>query len=322
MPRHHLLTEAHLPELRQALDTQTLTALSVSYGVSLSTMGSFLRKHGVLPEYDGWRSERYDRLLAAAARDASVAEMAALAGTNTVEVKGRLDQLLSMIRKAGYTLSQLSIITGVDRAYWRQYIHEGWLATTRTGRLERVSADELVRAVEARPELFDYRAVPQQLADPLGLRDLPVAPLFKMVTCQSTSIESRTVDIPADADGPQITYHVDSCKAIGGLNLWAPMYAIATCPRCGLRVTRFSETRTYSDVPGDTGPIKDAMAGKVGLRWKDGHFETPYGQLLDQGALERYITRVAQRKRRELDRKLKLIADIEQYQVVGRSSNL
>jgi hypothetical protein len=315
MPRIHLLTEKHLPELRLALETQTLTALSASYGVSLSTMGAFLRKHGILPEYDGWRPERYDRLLAAAARDASVAEMAALVGTNTVEVKARLEQLVAMIVQVGFTLSQLAVITGVDRTYWRQYIQEGWLTTSRAGRSERVPVAELSKAVAARPELFDYQAVPLLLAKPFGLRDLPAPPLFKMVTCRSTSIESRVVNVPADPDGPPITFKVESCEAIGGLDLWVPTYAIATCPRCGLRVTRFSEKQQYGEAPADSAAIKDAMASKVGLRWKDGGFETLDGQALDQQAVELHITRLAQRNSRERDRKLKLISDITQYKV-------
>lgn len=322
MPRPHLLTEEHLPELRRALDTQTLTALSASYGVSLSTMGTFLRKHGVLPEYDGWRPERYDRLLAAAVRDASVAELAALVGTNTVEVKARLEQLVTMISKAGFTLSQLAIITGVDRTYWRQYIQEGWLTTSRTGRSERVPVAELVRAAGARPELFDYQAVPLTLAKPFGLSGLPAPPLFKMVTCRSTSIETRVIDIPASSDGPRISYTVESCEAFGGVDLWVPLYAIATCPRCGLRVSRFSEKQGYADAPGDSAPVKDAMASKVGLRWKGGTFETLDGQVLDQRTVERHITRIAQRNSRERDRKLKLIADIEHYNAGGSSSIL
>ncbi|MFJ1470262.1 hypothetical protein [Massilia orientalis] len=322
MPRNHLLTEKHLPELRQALDTQTLTALSASYGVSLSTMGSFLRKHGVLPEYDGWRPERYDRLLAAAARDASVAEMAALVGTNTVELKARFEQLLAMISKVGFTLSQLAVVTGVDRTYWRQYIQEGWLTTSRTGRSQRLPVAELVRAANARPELFDYQAVPLTLAKSFGLSNLPAPPLFKMVTCRSTSIESRVIDILASSDGPRISYKVESCEAIGGVDLWAPLYTIATCPRCGLRVSRFSEKQRYADEPGDSAPVKDAMASKVGLRWRCGTFETLDGQVLDQRALERHITRIAQRNSRERDRKLKLIADIEQYDAGGSSSIL
>jgi hypothetical protein len=322
MPRFHLLTEEHLPELRQALNTETLTALSARYGVSLSTMGTFLRKHGVLPEYDGWRPERYDRLLAAAAQNASVAEMAALVGTNTAEVKTRLEQLVEMITKVGFTLSQLAVVTCVDRTYWRQYIQEGWLTTSRTGRSERVPVAELAKAAGARPELFDYQAVPQQLAKPFGLAHLPTPPLFKMVTCRSTSIESRVVDIPSGPDGPLVSYKVESCEAIGGVDLWAPLYAIATCPRCGLRVSRFSEKQRYADAPGDSSPVKNAMASKVGLRWKAGRFETLDGQPLDRPAVELYITRIAQRNSRERDRKLKLIADIEQYNAGGRTSIL
>lgn len=313
MPRFHLLTEEHLSELRQALNTETLTALSARYGVSLSTMSVFLRKHGVLPEYDGWRPERYDRLLAAVVKNASVAEMAALLGTNTSEVKTRFEHLVDIITKVGFTLSQLAVVTGVDRTYWRQYIREGWLTTSRTGRSERVPVEELSKAVGARPELFDYQAIPQQLAKPFGLANLPAPPLFKMVTCRSTSIESRVVDIAATPDNPSVSYKVESCEAIGGVDLWAPLYAIVTCPRCGLRVSRFSEKQRYADVPGDSTSVKNAMASKVGLRWKHGAFETLDGRALDRRAVDLYIAHVAQRNSRERDRKLKLIADIEQY---------
>lgn len=320
MPRSYLLTEEHLPKLRHAAQTQTVTALSSSYGVSISTMSRFLRKHGVLAQYDGWPQERYDRLLSTAAQHATLAQSAALAGTNTAEAKVRLDQLLSTFRKVGINLSQLAIVTGIDRTYWRQYIHEGLVSAVRTGRSERVHVAELVRAVGALPELFDYRAVPQHLAEPLGLRVLPDPPLFKLVTCRSSSIESRLVEIPADEadqDLSSIRYEVKSCEAIGGLDLWAPMYAATTCPRCGLRVSRFSEKQTYANEPGDGGPVKDAMATKVGLRWKNERFETSDGRALDSHALAVYIKRIAQRNRREHERKLKLVADIEHYKVVA-----
>lgn len=241
--------------------------------------------------------------------------MAAVLGTNTVEVKARLEQLLETIGRVGFTLSQLALITGVDRTYWRQYIQATWLMTARIGRSERVPVAELAKAVRARPELFDYQAVPVQLAKPLGLRDLPAPPLFKLVTCRSTSIESRTVEILADGKGPPIAYKVESCEAIGGLDLWVRTYSIATCPRCGLRVTRFSEKQTYADAPGDSAPVKDAMANKIGLRWREGGFETLDGQPLDRRAVEQYITRVSQRNNRERERKLKLITDIDQYKI-------
>lgn len=322
MPRSHLLTEEHLPELCRALETQTLAALSTKYGVSLSTMGAFLRKHGVLPQYDGWRPERYERLLAAAKRQASVAETAALLATNTAEVQARLRQLVETIKARGLTLSQLAIVTGVHRIYWRQYIAEGWLGTTAGSRAMRVPVAELQEALRARPELFDYRAVPSPLAAPLGLASLPDPPPFKLVTCRSGSIGARLVDVEAEDGGQGVRFEVKSCGDLGGLDLWAPMYAIPTCPRCGLRVSRFSEKGRYANKPGDSSPVRDAMAGKIGLRWRDGHFETPAGQVLKSEALAHYIERLVQRNSRERDRKLKLVLDIEQYEVAGQALNL
>lgn len=317
MPRTSLLTEQHLPELRQALESQTLTALAARYGVSLSTMGVFLRKHGVLPEYDGWHPERYERLLAAVVRQASIAESAALLGTNTAEVRARLKQLLSSMKAQGITLSQLAIVSGVDRAYWRQYIADGWLGSAKGARATRVPASELVQAALGRPELFEYGAIVPQIAEPLGLRKLPAAPRFKLVTCRSSAVEARVVHLPAGDDGPSINFNVVSCRALGGVDLWAPMYVIPTCPRCGLRVSRFSEKGVYAGLPGDSAPVKDAMASKVGLRWRDGHFETLGGEHLGHEAIEQYVSRLAQRNSRDRRRKMKLIADIEQYEVAG-----
>jgi len=322
MPRSRLLTEEHLPALRKALETQSLAALSTRYGVSLSTMGTFLRKHGVLPEYDGWRPERYERLLAAVMRQASVPETAALLATNTAEVQARLRQLIDMIKARGFTLSQLSIATGVHRMYWRQYIAEGWLRTATDSRSMRVPVVDLLGAVRARPELFDYRAVPSLLAVPLGLSALPDPLPFKLVTCRSGSIGARLVDIPANDSAPAVHFEVKSCSDLGGLDLWAPLYAIPTCPRCGLRVSRFSEKGIYAGQPGDSSHVRDAMAGKIGLRWRGGHFETVAGDRLDANALERYIERLAQRNIRDRERKLKLVEDIEQYKVADRPPNL
>lgn len=125
------------------------------------------------------------------------------------------------------------------------------------------------------------------------------------------------MDIPADVDGSRIRYEVNSCEASGGLDLWAPMYAIVTCPRCGLRVSRFSEKKIYADRLSAGAPVRDAMATKVGLRWKDGRFETVDGLVLDSQSLQAYITRIAQRNNRERERKLELLADIEQYELAG-----
>lgn len=322
MPRSPLLTEEHLPELRRALETQTLTALSAVYGVSVSTMANFLRKHGVLLEYDGWRPERYERLLEATMRRARVAETAALLATNTAEVQARLRQLIDRIQSHGFTLAQLAIITGIHRVYWRQYIAAGWLGTATGSRSTRVPAADLLNAARTRPELFDYRAVPSALAGPLGFLDLPDPPPFKLVTCRSASISARVVDIPADESGPAVHYEVKSCGDLGGLDLWTPMYAIPTCPRCGLRVSRFSEKGTYAERPGDSSQVKDAMASKIGLRWREGHFEVQSGQTLGAEALEHYIERLAQRNSRDRERRRKLVEDIEQYEVAGQPTNL
>ena len=322
MPRSRLLTEEHLPELRRALETQTLAALATRYGVSLSTMGAFLREHGVLPRYDGWRPERYERLLAATVQQSSVAETAALLATNTAEVQARLRQLVDAIRTRGFTLSQLAIITGVHRIYWRHYIAEGWLGTATGSRSMRVLVADLQGASRARPELFDYRSVPAALAGPFGFLELPDPATYKLVTCRSGSIGARRVDVPADDGGQAVHFEVKSCGDLGGLDLWAPMYAIPTCPRCGLRVTRFSEKGAYASHPGDSSAVRDAMAGKIGLRWREGRFETPAGQVFDRIELERYIERLVQRNSRERERKLKLITDIERYEVAGQTPNL
>lgn len=299
------------------MQSQTLTALAVRYGVSVSTMGSFLRKHGVLPKYDGWRPERYDRLFAAAARQANVPELAALLGTNTVEVRTRLKQLLSSIKAQGFTLSHLVTISSIDRVYWRHYIADGWIGTSKATRATRVPVSELMKAASERPELFDYGAIAPQIADPLGMGSLPAARRFKMVTCRSRSIEARLVDLSAGDNGSRIQFEVESCGSLGGLDLWAPMYVIPSCPRCGLRVSRFSEKGVYADLPGDSASVKDAMASKIGLRWRDGHFETVRGVPLNREAMLLYVSRLAQRNSRDRARKLKLIDDIEQYKVAG-----
>lgn len=322
MPRSRLLTEEHLPELRRALETQTLASLATTYGVSLSTMGAFLREHGVLPQYDGWRPERYERLLTAAVQQSTVAETAALLATNTAEVQVRLRQLIEMIKTSGFTLAQLAIVTGVHRIYWRQYISEGWLGTAAGSRSMRVPISELQGALRARPELFDYRAVPAALAGQFGLLELPDPLPYKLVTCHSGAIGARLVDVHAEDGGQALRFEVKSCGDLGGLDLWAPTYSIPTCPRCGLRVTRFSEKGCYADKPGDSSQVRNAMAGKIGLRWRDGQFETPAGQVLNGAGLERYIERLVQRNSRERERKLKLVDDIERYEVAGQASNL
>eukprot|EP01133_Synstelium_polycarpum_P021262 gene21262-25541_t len=322
MPRYPLLTEAHLPHLKMALTSQTMSALSVTYGVSLSTIGNFLRRHGVLPKYDGWRSERYDRMLAATISRVSIGEVAAISGTNTAEVQLRLRELIDSIKAAGFTLQQLAILTGIDRVYWRDYIGAGWLRRPKAGRIARVPVEDLLNAVRGRPELFEYRNVPELIARALGVFDLPDPPSFKMVTCRSLSIEARIVDIPAGDEGPRIKFGIQSCGALGGVDLWVPTYAIATCPRCGLRVSRLSEKQVYAKSPGDSAHVKNAMASKIGLSWKSGRFESMHGQVMDRQALSGYVSRISLRNTRDRERRLKLIEDIERYDVAGRTSIL
>ena len=312
MPRKNILSDSDIEQVREELSRTTVRALAEKHGVSQSTMGNYLRRHGVLNSFDGWRPERYDRLLGMTGRldEAAIAEALEC---DVAELAVRREVLAEAMASSGLTFAQVAIVTGVDRTYWSQYLEEGWVTAQKAGRSRRLPLAELRKIAIQRPELFDFSAIPPAVRTMAQLDDLPVAPLFKLITCCSQSIAYRKITVDAVEDEQPISFVVKSCAELRGVDFWVPTYAIPTCPRCGVRASRFSEKSVYADQFDNIENVQDAMAQKIGLRWKNGSFTDPQGVPLARDDVDHYVTRISGGKGRERERRRQLINDIERY---------
>ena len=312
MPRKKILSDADIKQVREELSRTTVRALAVKHGVSQSTMGNYLRRHGVLTIFDGWRPERYDRLLAMTGRQ-DEAVIAEALDCDVDELAVRREVLADAMAASGLTFAQVAIVTGVDRTYWAQYIEDGWVTPRKTGRSRRLPLTELRKIAIERPELFDFNAIPRVVRTMTQLYGLPVEALYKLITCRSRSIAYRKVTVDAAEDERSISFVVKSCAEMRGIDFWVPTYAIPTCPRCGVRASRFSEYGVYADQFDSIENVQDAMAQKIGLRWKSGCFTDPQGVPLSRDDVDHYVTRISGGKWRERERRRELINDIERY---------
>jgi hypothetical protein len=152
--------------------------------------------------------------------------------------------------------------------------------------------------LRAHPDVFDYAHANAYVRGVLELYRLPTAPRFKRLTCRS---EVWTDAERATPVGPQVhhgdvklrqlrhTYALESCGAVGGTSFWAAIYESSpSCPRCGCKVSRFSEGVYSDDEPGE-GETLNVIAGKLGLAWKDGCFVDADGHKVTDDALLRYV---------------------------------
>jgi DNA excision repair protein ERCC-3 len=108
-----------------------------------------------------------------------------------------------------------------------------------------------------------------------GVRDTPVGPKV-----HHGDVQLRPV---------RHTYDMASCGATGGTSFWTPVYEVSpSCPRCGCKVSRFSEG-TYSDEDPGQGETLTVLAAKLGLAWNDGYFVDAEGHRVTDEALLRYV---------------------------------
>jgi hypothetical protein len=227
-------------------------------------------------------------------------------GATAVACKLRAARLgISTRNLEDFSIKELESLTKVNHRQWHFCRSQGWLTGAweqpRTGAppVVRVSVEALHDLLRRKPEVFDYRRANKAAARALRLNDLPDPPRFKRLTCRS---DAYADGIKPAAVGQKWShgsvlverrtykYSLLSCDALGGTRFWASTYASdASCPRCGCRVSRYSEGEgEYSDVDCEDDSLA-AVAGKLGLIWRDGALFDENGVRLQDEELLRHV---------------------------------
>jgi len=151
------------------------------------------------------------------------------------------------------TLSALEKLTGLGPRQWQEVIDKGWLEARRNAcgpgaaPLVSLSVPRLLALLRRHPEVYAYRDAPADVRRALQLDTLPDPPGWKQVICRAP---------PA-------------CAAAGGSAFWAPLYALPTCPRCGVPVSRYCERGRYADRDPGEDDVLRTPARPRGLEGRD-----------------------------------------------------
>jgi hypothetical protein len=303
-----LLTEDQVREIAQAYDgtTETIEALMTKYRV---------RRHNIIKaaKRGGYRTKRVriewtpekDQYLRDNWGKVPPAEIQAHLGCGISALANRLKRIGHSTRdNEDFTIYDLEHLTRLDHRLWRRFIDDGWLKSYpeygRNGKLwsRRVKVEWLSAFLRKHPEIFDYRAADKYTRGVLELDRLPPPPKFMRLTCRSDNWKDGARPTPTgfrihhgevELVEREHRYSLESCAAVGGTDFWAPLYANATCPRCGCIVSRFSEKALFADEdPGEADTLA-AIAGKLGLAWRDGRFWTQAGAPVGEEDLLRYV---------------------------------
>jgi hypothetical protein len=328
MPRNPILKPDQLSHITRLLAHESLEGASKLLGVSKETLTKYLQKYHWTPK----RFASYFSFIVAPQKQQRPKRTRG-AEEGKPEVKRRLRQpidwsgyswaageqaaRLAMLRQhlsgTGLTATQMFELTGIDRGYWRQFVTEGWVQVDHLAGRYRIPFSEIARLAVEHPELLSYAKFREPVKELFGLTDLPPAPAFKLITCHSKHIVSRVVELPARRERQAMSYEVQSCEDFGDVRFWAPLLSSPACPRCGVRTTRVSEDGLYTDSPGEDESARNALASKIGLRWREGTFRTPAGAPMDLAAVQAYVDKISLDDSRERERRVRLIQEIENY---------
>lgn len=202
------------------------------------------------------------------------------------------------------TIYDIEHLTKIDHRLWRRFIDDGWLKSYeefgRDGQVwsRRIKLEWIGRFLREHPEVFNYAAADKYSVAVLELVKLPPAPRFMLVTCRADNWQDGTKPTPTgsrihhgeiELADREHSYSLESCAAIGGTDVWAPLYATPSCPRCGCKMSRFSEKAVFSDDEPDQGTALNAIAGKLGLTWSDGRFLAADGSVVGEHELLQYV---------------------------------
>lgn len=287
-----VLTPEQVAEIGRVYDgrSETIDALVRKFGCRRHNITSTARRLGATKTTRRAWLTTEDRYLRENWARVPVAEMAQKLGRTVQSLTNRKKRLglstWSVADEIGYSVRELEQLTSIDHRYWVEMMEAGELrhvvlqtfdaeSVTRVTRIQ-----DLHRFLRRHPEWFDYRGAPVYTRLALELDRLPDPPRFKQVTCRSRNQELRLTrqvvgrkvhhgDIQLE-DRIHAPTSMASC-ADKPFSFWVPTYESSpTCPRCGCKVTRVSESRRYrDDAPGDEDILR-MLAGKLGLRYRDG----------------------------------------------------
>jgi hypothetical protein len=305
-----ILTAAVIADIAGTYDgkSETIAALMAKHKLArhnvhrAAKLGGFKSSRQRLtwtPEKDDYLRENWGKLPPAEI----YAHLGVPAGTTAVF--NRLKRIGHSTRNnEDLTIYDIEHLTKIDHRIWRRFIDDGWLKSYeefgRDGQVwsRRVKVESVGRFLRAHPEAFNYAAADKYAIAVLEMAKLPPAPRFMRVTCRSDSWRDG---IKATPNGFQIhhgevelvdrehSYSMESCAAIGGTDVWAPLYETPNCPRCGCKVSRFSEKAVFSDTdPGEGGAL-NAIAGKLGLTWAAEQFLAADGSVVGEHELLQYV---------------------------------
>ncbi len=305
-----LLTAEQVAEIARIYDgrTETVEVLMAKFGVRRHNIYTAAMRGGYkterqriewTPEKDQYLRDNWGKL--------PPAEIYAHLGVKpgTTSVFNRLKRIGHSTRhNEDFTIYDLEHLTKLDHRLWRRFIDDGWLKSYpeygRNGDIwsRRVKTERLGAFLRAHPEVFDYRAADRYVRGVLELDRLPAPPKFMRVTCRSDAWRDGVKPTPAgykvhhgelELVEREHRYSLESCAAAGGTDFWALIYTSPSCPRCGSKVSRFSEKAVFSDEAPDDGDTLAAVAGKLGLAWRDGRFWTAQGEPVSEEELLRYV---------------------------------
>ena len=284
------LNEAQIEQIARIYDgrSETIDKLVRRFGAPRWRIGRVAKERG-------YRSKRkrvvwtfaLDTIIRESWGRLPIEEIAARTGASELACRLRAKRLgVSSRNLEDPTIRTLEEYTRIDHRQWHWYIERGWLTAWKQPRTDappatRVSVDSLHRLLRKKPEIYDYENAPVSVRSALQLDKLPAPPAFKRVTCRSDhwSDRERLTAVGPRGGGQEQAlvskmhmYSMESCEAVGGTTFWTAMYdSEPSCPRCGCRVSRYSEgDGEYSDEDHGEGDVLAAVAGKLGLRWVDG----------------------------------------------------
>lgn len=203
------------------------------------------------------------------------------------------------------TIHDLEAATKVDHRQWHEFIERGWLKAWAKPRLNgatpitRVTINHLKTFLTDHPEVINFATAGSYLRALLEVHTLPEPPRYKLVSCQSDSWQSGAKATPVGAKFHHGTvtledrhheYSLDSCATVGGTDFWQPIHEVSPCcPRCGCKVSRYSERAVYRDDTPDEGETVAIIAAKIGLKWSEGAFRNEDGEAITQDQLLSYV---------------------------------
>lgn len=305
-----VFTDKQIREIVRRYDgrSETITALVKKFRCKRHNIRATAKRHGYRSarQRKSWSAQEDAYIKENWGRISGDAMCAALGRTfNSINLRRkRLGAWSTRDRTDSYCIQDLERLTGIDHRHWHDFVARGWLRTfNQYGRSEVTAVCVTTEAMKAllreHPEIYDYAHAPAATRAAFELFSLKPAPPYKRVICRSDSWVDGTKMTPAGYQvhhgEPQLvakkhTYSMKSCAKLGGTEFWTSTYDMSpTCPRCGCKVSRFSEEAVFCfEDPGNVETLNH-IAGKLALKFVDGRFVDSGGHRLGSADVMRYV---------------------------------